>query len=81
MYNFSANTITKFTSQAFLTIWLCFRFIVLSGGNSNGFVKDASLILASKRKTADYDVNMDADLFKKWLKGDRGNFWALNHGV
>lgn len=40
---------------------------MLSAGNSDGFVEDASLIFASRKKTDDYHDNMDANLFMKWF--------------
>ncbi|XP_050316224.1 uncharacterized protein LOC126750614 [Anthonomus grandis grandis] len=44
------------------------RFIVLHAGHSGGFIKNASLIFASKSKTLDYHGEMNHELFTKWVE-------------
>ena len=44
------------------------RYVVLHCGNSNGFVKDASLIFKANKKTGDYHDNMNSKNFENWFK-------------
>lgn len=44
------------------------RFIVLDAGSKDGFIKNCSLLFASKSKMLDYHGEMNSEMFTNWVR-------------